>query len=337
MKHEDLLFSMLPHISADLRKGYYRYPLLIEIHPTEICNYRCEYCLSQQKIDINNNTHGKKPISVDRYGSLFKEMCSLGINYLSISGGGEPFIDQRILELLRLACTTDLQVRVVTNGSVLSDEAISELMRCEEIRISLNTINSATYSEITRAPELLLSTTLHNIEHLINLSRKNGSSLSIGVSLLVLPKNHFEVATFCKHMLGMGIDAVVIKYDMYHLLIPDRKAIDRINSDLLNIGDSRLEVREPLIMNMAEVKCFSPFFKIAINPYGDVFSCCLGAQLGEINGYFLANLQFNSFETVWKSSENSVRNLASGVTCATCNYTDYLINQMIMESMCNKE
>jgi hypothetical protein len=209
-------------------------------------------------------------------------------------------------------------------------------MRCEEIRISISSVDSSTFSEITRAPEALLSSTLRNIEQLVKLRREKGSSLSIGVSVLVLPENHSEVVALCKFMLGMGLDAVIVKYDIYNLFVPDRKALIRINSELRNINDSRLEIREPLTMNMSEAGCYMPFFKIAMNPYGDIFSCCLGAQPGEDNGYLLADLRFDSFYAAWKSSEASLRNLTSGVNCTTCNYVDYLINQTMTTSVHSK-
>ncbi len=337
MKHEDLQMAALPRIVADLRRGSHLYPLVVEIHPTEICNYRCGHCFLFHNANTHNTPHEKEPISLGRYASLFQEIRSLGINHLSISGAGEPFIDQRILELLGSACKTGLQVRVITNGSLLSDDAIDELMRCEEIRISLNSIDPSTHRKITHTPGTLLETTLHNIKHLVNLRRERGSSLSIGVSFLVLPENHSEVVTFCRHILDMEVDAVIIKYDIYHLFIPEREVVRKIHSDLSTIDNPRLEIREPLIMNMAQGKCFIPYFKIAINPYGDVFSCCLGAQPGESNGYFLANLQSRSLEAVWKSSEHPVRNLASAVTCNTCNYNDYRINQIIMNSIRSQE
>jgi MoaA/NifB/PqqE/SkfB family radical SAM enzyme len=128
VKHEDedLLLCTLPNISADLQRGYYPYPLVIEIHPTETCNYRCGYCYSQQKRNIDNLLPKKERVSINRYASMFEEMRSLGINHLSISGGGEPFMDSRILELLRLASNVGLKLRVMTNGSLLSDDAIAE-------------------------------------------------------------------------------------------------------------------------------------------------------------------------------------------------------------------
>ncbi|MEM2661608.1 MAG: radical SAM protein [Nitrososphaeria archaeon] len=333
MKHENEQYAAINEIIKKLQKGLYPYPMIIEIQPSDICNQKCDYCFWNNTNYINKN---RKPVMcLEEYDTLFKEMQNLGIRRLSISGGGEPFLDTRMPNLLELARRYELEVRIVTNGSILPDEAIHELMYCKEIRLSIDAIKPTTYSKIRNVPRNIFSQVLENLNKLIELKSERSSSLSIGVSFLLNEKNYLEVEDFCKYMLKLPIDAVVIKYNIYGLPNISKEKLNNIETSLKKLNDPRIEIRERLPLNKIRgMKCFIPYFKVAINPYGDLYSCCLGAQLGERNGYFLGNLHNKSFKDIWESAKSLIQNLGkNGVSCTCCNYTDYRINKTMSKLM----
>jgi len=329
MKHEDEQYGAINEATKKLQKGLYPYPMIIEIQPSNICNQKCDYCFWNNTGYSNKNR--KDVMRLEEYDTLFREMQNLGIQKLSISGGGETFLDQRMPDILKLARKHDLEVRIVTNGSILPNESILELMYCKEIRFSIDAIKPSTYSEIRHVPQNIFSQVLENLNKLIKLKSEKSSSLSIGVSFLLNEKNYSEIEEFCKYILKLPIDAVVIKYNIYGLPnIPKEKFTD-IETSLKKINDSRIEIRERLPLDdIKGMKCFVPYFKVAINTYGDLYSCCLGSQLGKRNGYFLGNLHNKNLKDTWESAKQLIQSLGrNGVSCTHCNYTDYRINKIM--------
>lgn len=333
MKHENDQYGAINKIAKKLQRGLYPYPLIIEIQPSIMCNKKCDYCFWN---NTSPSSEDRKDImSLECYETLFREMKNLRIQKLSISGGGEPFLDSRMSDILKLARMYELEVRVVTNGSILPVESILELMYCKEIRFSIDAIKPSTYSEIGHVPENVFWQTLHNLNKLINLKIEKSSSISIGTSFLINKKNYSEAEEFCKHMLNLNIDAIIIKYDIYGTHgIPEEK-LNEIEAKIRKIDDPRIELRERISLNDVKgTKCFIPYFKVAINPYGDLYSCCLGSSTRGRNGYFLGNLHDNSFKGIWDSTKPVIRGLArNGVACSFCNYTDFQINKVMLRAM----
>jgi MoaA/NifB/PqqE/SkfB family radical SAM enzyme len=329
MKHENEQYAAINEVTKKLQKGLYPYPMIIEIQPSNICNLKCDYCFWKNTNYSNKNR--KDVMRLEEYDALFREMQNLGIRKLSISGGGEPFLDQRMPDILNLARKYNLEVRIVTSGTILPNESLLELMYCKEIRFSIDAIKPTTYSEIKHVPQNVFSQVLENLNKLIKLKAEKSSSLSIGTSFLLTEKNYLEVEDFCKYMLKLPIDAIVIKYDIYGLPNILKEKFSDIEASLKKINDQRIEIRERLPLNNVKgMKCFVPYFKVAINPYGDLYSCCLGSQPGEKNGYFLGNLHNKSFRDVWNSAKSIIQNLGkNGVLCTCCNYTDYKINKIM--------
>ena len=97
-----------------LKRGEDPYPMTLEIHATDFCNQRCQYCYFGGR-DYKSNRVDKK-MSVNEYRNLFTEMKELGIIELKISGGGEPLLHPHMKEILRTAREVGLTTRITTNG-----------------------------------------------------------------------------------------------------------------------------------------------------------------------------------------------------------------------------
>ena len=328
MKHEKDQFNKISNVIMQLDNNQDPYPICVEIHPTDKCNHKCDYCFhGGYGFDSNRK---KETLSIKYYSALFSEIKDLEIQFLSISGGGEPFLDKRTLEIIKLGNNLGLETRIVTNGNLLTQKIKEELMRSREIRFSIDAINPDTYSSIRHVPKFMLSQTLDNIRNLIAMKNENRSTLNIGTTFLINDKNYGEVTDFCKYMLNSGLDSVIIKHDIYATKIVSSEKLNKIKDKILKINDSRIEFREKINPLVRGIKCYIPYFKIAINPYGEIFSCCLGSQPIEKNGYLLGNLHNETLQEIWmKSKPIRQRMKSQGVKCEDCNYTDYLINKKI--------
>ena len=105
------------------------------------CNLRCEFCY--QDLD----------------GSILPEDEILGIidenpdsEYIEI-GGGEPFLDKRLVQLIKEIRKRKKKIHIATNGTRFPDELLNleDMIRNDvEIQISLHASNQELYKRITK-------------------------------------------------------------------------------------------------------------------------------------------------------------------------------------------
>lgn len=328
MDHESKQLKRVAYVRTELGRGSDPYPQIVEIHPTDICNFECIYCF--HKNSDYKPLRENDIIDFGQYASLFQQMRLLNIVDLSISGGGEPTMDNRLPDLLAEAHKNDLNVRVVTNGSFTDGNLLMGLAGIDEIRFSVDAIKAETYSRAHKISGDVFYKVLDNIRRLIALKEKTGSKLKIGVTFLVNYVNYHETVDFCEEMLRLVVDEIIIKHDVYSMHQIPKERLERVLDELEIINDNRINIRRPIIMELNGLGCFVPYFKIALSPYGDVYSCCLAAQPGETNGCALGNIKNDSFVNIWEQSRDLRFVLRTkGTACAYCNYTDYRLNRLI--------
>lgn len=330
MEHESKQFSYLEQLGSDLRAGRDPLPRCIEIHPTDICNHRCGYCF-HGGVGFDP-TRVSETLTIDDYEHIFDQMARLQIDSLSIAGGGEPLADVRFGGILEQAHKRNLSVRLVTHGNFLFPNLDIHVLKCRELRVSIDAIRPETYELIRRVSGQKLHNTLAHIERLLIKRDAEAAPLSIGVTFLVNRDNYQETVLFCHALLKFQIDALVIKHDIYGVNALTSVEWDHLLTGLSEIDDRRLDIRKPMTNDAKGNPCIIPSFQIVCNPYGDVYSCPLGSQPGETNGYLLGNLRNQSLLEVWDQSAPLREKIRQhGVHCAFCNSTDLALNRAYRE------
>lgn len=328
MIHERAQNEHGAYVVDELGMGHDPYPRTIEIHPTDICNHRCAYCFHggtgfdpKRLADI---------LPVDTYSALFDEMSRLGIENLSIAGGGEPFLDARLDSLLAAAHSAGLDVRLVTHGNRVRGQVLEQVLSCREIRFSVDALYPTTYARLRGVNGALLGDTFTNISDLIRLRNSRRTRLSIGVSFLVCADNVTEVEAFCSSMLALGVDAIVIKHDIYGVHRVSQGDWAALRNRVSELNSPRIEIRSEINRPDVNGRCYAPHFMVVLNPYGEIFSCALGSQPRETNGYCLGTLSTSTFAQVWRSSSPIREEMRTrGVSCTSCNHTDVENNRLM--------
>lgn len=125
----------------------------LRISVTDLCNYRCKYCMKEDGIVLN---HHQEIISYEEIQRLVIFLAKKGINKIRISGG-EPLVRKDIDRLFYLLKDVEgiKEKCLTTNGSLL-DKHLTVLKECgfTTINISLDTLNEDKYYQITRRGNL---------------------------------------------------------------------------------------------------------------------------------------------------------------------------------------
>lgn len=125
----------------------------LRISVTDRCNFRCVYCMPEDKLDWLPRD---EILTFEEIADVVRVATTLGIRGFKITGG-EPLVRHRLPDLVRtlrrIGGVEDLSM--TTNGALLVDHA-AELRRAglDRITISLDTLNPDRFRSITRGADL---------------------------------------------------------------------------------------------------------------------------------------------------------------------------------------
>lgn len=326
MEHEDRQYLKVQEIKERIKSSD-PFPSIIEIHPSRLCNSRCSYCFHKNQAPADSKNY----LTIDNYKKLFVEIRKLGIDHLSISGGGEPAMNKQLPKIIEEAHKNKLSVRLVTNGSVIDSELYKRLNIIDEIRISLDAIKGNTYSKIRNVPEKIFNEVMNNLKKIVSLRDSKKLNIKIGVSYMLNETNCRETLEFCSEMLEIGVDSIIIKNDVYKNFKTSGNVTKKISSGIRRLKSDKIEFRKSKNWRTGGIKCYMSYFKIAIDTCGIVYSCCLAAQPGSKEGFVLGDITHNSLAEIWEiSSKRRLLARTHGVNCGFCNYTDFNINNLFI-------
>lgn len=161
---------VLNHIFGPVPSRRLGYSLGIDLVPFKVCSFDCIYC------QLGNTTN--KTIRIKEYFPLdeiisdieckLKENCR--IDYLTLSGSGEPTLYSRIGEVIdELKKISKIPVAVLTNGSMLWKNEVSQaLINADVVIPSLDAGNEEMFQYINRpCKELSLEKVVSGIKSFI--------------------------------------------------------------------------------------------------------------------------------------------------------------------------
>lgn len=120
----------LPEIFSELRSLYRKYriwpenlkgPVSAAIDVTYRCNYNCPYCYIGCSPDVI-----RRELSREEIFNVIDELAKLNVLVLCLCGG-EPTLRRDLFDIIQYANERGIDVNMVTNGSLISDNFASKL------------------------------------------------------------------------------------------------------------------------------------------------------------------------------------------------------------------
>ncbi|WP_317312254.1 radical SAM protein [Clostridium thermobutyricum] len=97
-------------------RNYYSAPCFIDITTTKKCNLKCDYC----SVSASPSNKNENELSLDDFKRIFKEMDSLNVHRVSLSGG-EPFTRSDFFDILDEAVKYKFAKIINSNGTLITD------------------------------------------------------------------------------------------------------------------------------------------------------------------------------------------------------------------------
>jgi SynChlorMet cassette radical SAM/SPASM protein ScmE len=117
--------------------GLMRFPKSVDLSLTGRCNLKCRYCFYADEMTALND------MPAERWQALFKELGTLGVQNVCLSGG-EVFTRPDLFELLDGVIANKMRYSILTNGTLITEDTLEEFakgkrrLRMDSIQVSID-------------------------------------------------------------------------------------------------------------------------------------------------------------------------------------------------------
>ena len=248
------------------------FPMFLQIHPNQSCNYSCSHCLHGD--EIIKNKYKEKSLSFNSYKKIVDEGREFNCPSISIQGWNEPLSMKRIFDYVEYANNNNfIDIMLNSNGSLLDDEKIGKILDSglTRIRFSMDAATEETYKKVRL--DSGFNKIKDNIIKLIGLREKGNYKLPlVGVSFCEISTNTHEKDLFIEFW-GDIVDFVSVQTFMppVHDTVYDKFYTQKQISNK-NVPE--------------KFSCPQPFERVDI--HGDlIFPCCYysskNLEIGDLN------------------------------------------------------
>ena len=338
-------------------------PFEVQFNPTNRCNLRCKYCWLR---DFDKGGLNYEELSTKKYKEMIRDAKEMKVHTIEITGGGEPLMRKDILTLMKMIKSYGMYGRLITNGTLFTEEMIKTLIKIgwDEIVFSLDApvkevndfLRGWGFDRVVKAIKTF------QIEKL----KKKKQKPMINIHTVLTNRNYkflpqmFEFAynLNCRNLLiepivllavrsKAGKELMFRKKDEKSLLKYLRKAtevaykynfqtnVDKLEFELIkSTSKMKRVVKKEGIQEKsywASLPCYQPFYHMVVRPWGIVGPCCMFDNVGEnVKNKSLKDIWFGQFfEDARKKMLN--RNLPS--FCSKCNPSQVQENRKIREAI----
>lgn len=131
-------------------------PLLVDMHVSNVCNFRCNYCIQSSPLDeFNRSGLRREFMSWETFTLAVEQLKEFPrkIKTVDLVGIGEPLLHKQLPEMIRYLKAADVadSILVITNASLLTRELGQQLVDAglDILRISLQGLTAQKYQEIS--------------------------------------------------------------------------------------------------------------------------------------------------------------------------------------------
>ena len=246
-----------------IKKGELTIPRYIDVELTNMCNFRCCFCPTGTKSMQRTRGYMSEEV-VDALIENIKKYKISGVRFIR---WGEPTLHPSYIEIMRRVKAAGAIIHINTNGSLLNDEQISQLidMQLDSIKFSFQGADEGTYNEMREGGDY---------KRLLDIIRKmakaRGDNLLpyIQISTTLTGETAEQIDSF-KRDIKDYCDYYNVGYTkLTHLNVDDMNISDEEKKKIKKLQEH--ENNHHIFQNV----CVEAFDKLSINWNGDVTLCC---------------------------------------------------------------
>ncbi len=189
----------------DAKSGKRIAPIYVRIKPTNKCNHDCYYCHYKSPYLELDQYKPDDEIPREKMIETIGEFGKIGVKAVTFSGGGEPLLYPYIEETMEHVLGENIDLSIITNGSLLAGRKAELLANAKWVRISEESGCAETYSKIRGVGKGAFDVMCDNIANFASIKNAN---CELGVNYVIGPQNYNEVFKAGKLMQDLGVNHI---------------------------------------------------------------------------------------------------------------------------------
>jgi radical SAM protein with 4Fe4S-binding SPASM domain len=208
--------------------------IMIEVEPR--CNFACQFCFN--KISFAKNGRNIKPFSTDYVKKIIDEIAGANVGIIRFTGG-EPLLRADIFQLMEYAKNKNLEVRLNTNGSLITKATIIKLKDIiDNVLIPIES-HSAEKEAALSSKQETLSQKINAIKLL-----KNAGTPVVRVGTVTTKENILNLEKLAMFIFNLPVD----EWELYRPISAGRKILSR--KDINILVDKLIKIRQKTKKNI---------------------------------------------------------------------------------------
>lgn len=270
-------------------------PISISIEPTTTCNLGCPECPS----GLRQFSRPTGNLTADFYEKVIHQFSKF-TSYVIFYFQGEPYINPKFLEMVKLAHNKNMYTATSTNAHYLNPKSAAKTVESglDRLIISIDGTTQETYQQYRVNGKI--DKVIEGTKNIISAKKKaNSRTPHVIFQYLVVKPNEHQIEDVKRLADELGVDEVRFKtaqiYDYKHgnPLIPTIEKYARYRK----MADGTYRIKNKLLNH-----CWKMWHSCVITWDGLVVPCCFDKDAT----HQLGDLKEQSFDEVWKS--NSYQN-----------------------------
>lgn len=205
-----------PEKLAEMKAGKQPIPIQVQLIISDLCNHSCNFCAYRLEgytsnqhfgtVDpvteaVNNNPN--RMIPYEKCIEILDDFVTMGIPAIQITGGGEPTVHPKATEIFEAVIERNLDLALVTNGTLVPDKMLKPLSRAAWIRVSVDAGRETTYAWTRKVPASFFQRTWDNIRRI---AETKSEKTLLGVGFVITRDNHNEIYECAELAKASGAD-----------------------------------------------------------------------------------------------------------------------------------
>jgi len=256
-------------------------PRVIRIEPSAVCNFSCQHCPVGLKLNKSIGIMSRETFEI-----IFERSKHLRFKWAVLYHGGEPLLNNNLFYFIKKISQISKMVKVVCNGSLLTDEMITKILgsKLNLIDFSLDGLSPEENNRIRVGSNF--ERISKQIIKLLQQREKIGSKIQVYISNIQIPERlgksaklkKIRIPAYFKKVFGKWHKHIIIRsyYSMRWPGYPSNK--HKSNRIVRNYCDS--------IQNV-----------VTIRWNGDIVPCCYDLLSTKIMG----NIIRTPLEKIWNN------------------------------------
>lgn len=253
-----------------------------------------------------------REIAYEKCLEIIDDCVEMGVGAVQWTGGGEPTVHSRHVEVMRYALDKGLDSALVSHGELFRPGHLENLLRFKWARFSIDAGTPETYGAVRRINPKRMRKTLANIESLVVARDREKSPLVIGTGFVVTKENWQEVVLAAKLVKELGVDNLRISAvfqpddaayfaDFYQEAVQLCKEASSLADDKFTVFNNFGERVEDLEQKAPDHPyCGYQEFTTYIGDDLNVYRCCV---LAYNERGLIGSLKDKRFKELWASEQ----------------------------------